>query len=508
MDYLAVFDIGTSDVKGILVSADLRLHHTSSRPITTRRTESTAEQDPESWWLSVQDIMQIWWKSGVKREQIKGVTFSGQMEDCIPIDKRGKAVRPAILYSDPRGEGEAAEILERYGEELIRKRTGNHLDGKMTFPKMLWLRRHEPYTYARTDAVLISSKDYIIRQLTGRNIADPTTGATTGMMDLAERQWVKEWLEDFVLNPAMLPDLMAPHEVAGKVTFEAAGLCGLAEGTPVLAGIGDGGASTLGAGVTQFGQMYVYLGTTGWAAITAECVTPLNGGIFHLAHAPEKTLIAIAPLLNAGNVHQWALNVFSTAGPVETEEDSLWPDKSKEGYGELEKLMLTSKPTERELLFLPYLNGERCPIQAPEASGCFIGIKTSTTRADMSRAVLEGVAMSLRQVIEILTAKGEIKQIALIGGGSRSEVWSQTIADVCRCEVLVPEEGEFLPALGAAAGGFIQLGWSKDYSEFSRQILEHRSVRYHHPDEKNGAHYTQLYKKYVQIYETLRPLFE
>jgi len=489
VQYIAAFDIGTTNAKGILVSRDGGIHGATTRPIHTFYEENNVEQDPEVWWQVVREIAQDWWKQGFLPEEVQVITFSGQMENCIPIDGEGQPTRRAILYSDSRADSEAKLILERFGEEEIRQKTGNHLDGQMTFPKIIWLRENEPDCFSKTKCFLISAKDYVIRQLTGRNVTDPTSAATAGIMNLQNREWFDPWLNSFELTVSCLPNLSAPEEIAGYVLEAAALFTGFKRGTPVLCGIGDAGATTLGAGVTRIGEMYAYLGTTGWVALPTSEVSPLGNGVFHLAHAPKDVLIAIAPLLNCGNVHHWALSVFG--------DPNL---EVKEGFKYLEEIMINNDPTLGSVVFLPYLNGERCPIQDSKARGSFIGLKATTTRGELCAAVLEGVAMAIRQVLELLLDKKEIQRITLIGGGSRSRVWNQIISDVCHCDVIVPMDSEFLPALGAAAAGYICLGWANSYADFSEEVLSLKEGEKYSPNPKNIRAYDQRYQHYLQLY--------
>lgn len=494
MQYIAAFDIGTTNAKGILVSQDGVIHGERTRPIHTYREESRIEQDPEAWWQAVSEIAHDWWESGFQSETVQAITLSGQMEDCIPVDGEGKPVRRAILYSDSRAESQARQILERFGEEGVRRETGNHMDGQMTFPKILWLQENEPERFSKVVCFLISSKDYVIRQFTGRSVTDPTSAATSGMMNLDNRDWVSTWLGSFGLKLSCLPELLASDEIAGYVTETAFAQTGFKSGTPVLCGMGDAGATTLGAGVTEIGEMYAYLGTTGWVALPAPAVSPFGKGIFHLAHAPVDLLIAIAPLLNAGNVHHWALSVF---GDPNRSDD-------REGFAYLEEIMADHDPSASQVVFLPYLHGERCPIQDPDASGSFIGLRGTTSRAEMCASVLEGIAMAIRQVMELLLCEKEIRRITLIGGGSRSRVWNQIIADVCHCKVVVPQDSEFLPALGAAAAGFVHLGWAGSYADFSKRLLSVRPSELYRPKERNVQAYDKLYRKFLRLYSAVQ----
>ncbi|UFJ43360.1 hypothetical protein LOK74_17305 [Brevibacillus humidisoli] len=495
---MASFDIGTTAAKGVLVAKDGSIQGEVTVPIDTHYGDAgEVEQSPEQWWQSVVSICRTWWENGYSPDSVAMLSFSGQMQDCIPIDHEGQPVRPAILYSDGRAAKQADNIKERFPEEQIRRWTGNHLDGLMPLPKLLWLKESEPEQYARTQVVLISSKDYVIRKLTGACVTDPTSAATTGMMDISRREWLTGMVEECGVRCDLLPQLLAADEIAGQVTDEAAAATGFIAGTPVLCGVGDAGATTVGAGVTEVGSMYVYLGTTGWVAMPSETVAEQGNGIFHLAHLPEKLVFAVAPLSNAGNAHGWAARVFA---------DEVQSDQAN-AFGQLERLMKESGPSAQDVYFLPYLHGERCPVQDLDASGCYLGVRPTTTRGQMARAVLEGVAMSIRQVRDLLADGRSVEQMTLIGGGSRSAVWNQLLADVCDARVVVPEQAEFLPSLGSAAAAFVRLGWADSYTHFSETYLNRQRVAVYSPNPEHRTIYQQRYQTFLQLYPTLQPLF-
>lgn len=499
-EYIASFDIGTTGCKGVLVDREGRLRLEAERPLDTFYGKGswngqeirTVEQNPEQWFEAVASIAREWWAKGVLPGQVKIVAMSGQMQDCIPVGVDGLPVRPAILYSDIRAGEQAERIVQRLGEAHVRDVTGNHMDGSIPFAKLLWMKEREPEEEVRTERILISSKDYVIRRLTGSSVTDPTSAATSGMMELSGRGWRAEWLERLELDPAKLPKLLASDEVAGTVHADAADMTGFAVGTPVLCGIGDAGASTIGAGVTEPGDMYAYLGTTGWVAASVRCPGHAADGLFHLAHAQREQLIAIAPLMNAGNAHKWAVSVFG----------------DENGYEAFEREAAGCDRSTGEVLFLPYLNGERCPVQDADASGSFVGLRSTTTRAEMGCAVLEGVAMAMRQVMEILSGGRLPGRLTLIGGGSRSPTWCRIFADVCQAEIVVPGDAQFLPALGCASAAFVRLGWTSDYADFSKRFLRARDSETYSPLEANRKTYERKYAKYVELYPALSGLFQ
>jgi xylulokinase len=499
--YIAAFDIGTTNAKGVLVRHDGMMSHEQNVPLHTLHREGTVEQDPEQWLDAIRTIADAWWTAGVPSDEVELLSFSGQMQDCIPIRANGQPVRPAILYSDGRGFAQAERVKQELGSEHIFEVTGNAMDGTLTFPKILWMKQHEPELEAQTAWFLISSKDYIVFHLTGVAVSDPTSAATAGMMNLRTRQWETSWLDRYGVEVTKLPPLLATDEIAGTVHAEAARITGFAVGTPVLCGIGDAGATTIGAGVTGDGEMYGYLGTTGWVGMTASEKLPAENHVFHLAHPASELIIAVAPLLNAGNAHQWAVTTFGDMGLKDGAP-------TNETYQAFEEALSNEDRSQNHVLFLPYLNGERTPVQDQAATGCFIGLQQTTTKAMMGCAVLEGVAFAMKQVQQLLVKpSGDDKPLIFIGGGSKSAVWCQMLADIFGVEVRVPEESQFLPALGAAAAGFIRLGWVQSYSEFAdRYILSFSSKKYL-PNSSLYMHYQKKYERYVNIYPSVKHLF-
>lgn len=491
MSYIASIDIGTTTVKGVLIDEKGAFKGKCEvAQETLYKEDGRIEQDPEQWWNAFKKITAEWWTLGISAHDIAMIALSGQMQDCIPIDKDGNPTRHAILYSDVRAETEAQAIQSRIPK--IQEVTGNHFDGSMPFPKIKWLFTHEPDNFKRTHSFLISSKDFIIHRLTGESVTDPTSGATTGMMRLKEREWFLDAVEGEGIDRRKLPQLLASDDIAGYVHAAGAQATGLVEGTPVLCGVGDAGATTMGAGVAGLGDRYAYLGTTGWMAISSDSVRKSRHGVFHLAHLPEQLFIKVAPLTNAGNAHRWAVSIFT---------DPTLP--TEEAYAQFEQKMTQTSPGANGVLFLPYLNGERCPVHDPNATGSFVRLQSSTNRYDMSRAVLEGVACSIRQSFEYLSASVG-KPLTLLGGGSRSRTWCQILADVCQTTIYVPEDAEYLPSLGAASSAFLRLGWVDSYEAFAKEIIARYPRTEFTPIPDNIKTYNAVYEDFVKLYPALK----
>jgi xylulokinase len=439
------------------------------------------EQNPGEWWNAIKMICRYWLEElKVEPGEIKAITFSGQMQDLI-FASQTKVPR-AILYSDTRAKNEAERINEEIGS--FTDIANNPMDASSPFAKCLWIQSHQQEIFENCEAFLFSSKDYIIYKLTNQTVTDPVTASTTGMMNLHTNVWQTGWLSRFDIPISKMPDICNPDQLAGYITKRASELTGLKEGTPVLSGSGDGGATTVGAGAVRENDAYLYLGTTGWAATVQEKIGNPKDNMFTLSHMRPGSYISIAPLLNVGNVYLWAKNTFANE------------------VDELEQLIAESAPGANGLLFLPYLNGERCPVNDPDAKGIFYGVTMNSQKADFARAIVEGLCYSYRQIIDLVLDGKRPPAITAIGGGARSKVWCQIAADVLGTEVHVPENSEFLPAVGAASSAFCYLGWAESYEEFADRFIQTDDRKVFTPRNQ------EIYQKGLEKYEKLYPAFQ
>ncbi|MFD1030233.1 xylulokinase [Metaplanococcus flavidus] len=491
MEYVAAFDLGTTAIKGILLSRDGEIQAECSIVIETYyRSNNIVEQNPEEWWEAVKKIVRKWFvDKKINPESIKAITFSGQMEDVILIDEQSETTN-AVLYADTRAYKEADIIKEAFPD--FKKITGNNVTSSSPIAKMLWLKANKKLKDNSRYNIVFSAKDYIIFKLTGSIVTDSVTGATTGIMDLKRRKWELGVLEKLEIEEFILPRLLNPQEEAGKLSEEGAKQSGFLPNTPVLCGAGDAGASTLGAGATNVGDCYMYLGTTGWVAISSESTYFQEQGLFTLAHVVPELTITIAPLLNIGNVHAWAMKTFL----------------GNEDYDEFEESIQSSPIGANGLIFLPYLNGERGPIQDINAKGSYWGITHKTQKNDFTRAALEGVSYSLFQVTKILMKENSLSSITLIGGGAKSKVWCQLLADISNVTVKVPNNSEYLPSIGIGATAFQYLGWIEDYKLFIQQKIENSSSKIYYPIKKNHEIYSNIFKQYLKLYPAMKRIYE
>ena len=491
MQYIATFDIGTTAVKGVLVSIDGAPAFTKSINIETVFEGNFKEQRPLDWYKAFCMISKELFASGYSSANIIGIIMSGHMQDLIPVDKNDLPVCNAILYSDGRAEKQAKEIAEIVGLEEIVESTGNNFDGSMPFPKLLWLKQHRFNDYQNTAKVLISSKDYVVSRLTGCFIADVTAAATVGLMDIHKKCWNTTWADAVGIDNTKLPHLLYAEEQAGLVTEKASSETGYAVGTPVYAGTGDAGATTLASGIASDGEFNINLGTSGWVACVSSDVLAKEN-VFNLAAMPKNVYINVVPFFNAGNVHKWISKTLAK----DTEQN--------EKYDYIDKLLEQSVPGSHGLMFLPYLVGERFPVVDTQIRGGFVGITPETTKQDIARSCLEGVAFSIRQGIESIGRKP--CKISLIGGGAQTKVWCQILADILGHEVLVYNNSEFFPAMAIAASVLIAQGTILDYHKFTESLQQSQDCTCYEPNPLAVELLNKVYKTYCSIYPAFKKI--
>jgi xylulokinase len=493
MSCVAAFDLGTTAVKGILVSDEKKVVFQHTLPLETLFSGDYKEQNPRDWYRAFCGISRKIFETGFRPEQIRGIIMSGQMQDLIPLDKEGEPLRNAILYSDGRAGEEAAYINSLIGEDKIRRITGNAMDASIPTAKLLWYRKHEEESYRKTVTLLGSPKDYVILRLCGKVVADITAASTFGLMDIHSKRWDESLLKALGIPPSILPELFSCGDQVGTVSHTGAEHTGFMRGTPIYAGSGDAGASTLSSGITRAGEYSIYLGTSGWIAAVSETVLS-RPGVFNLAAIQPDRYINVVPFLNAGGVHKWISGLLWSA--------ELGTNK----YDYMDTLLKTSASGSGGLLFLPYLSGERFPVMDPKIKGAYIGIDNETTKAQMARACLEGVAFSIRQGLEAISP-GNVQKIHLTGGGAKTPVWRQILADVLHSPVTLPEDSaEYLPSAALSGAVFIDQGLADSYDAFILSLLEAQNTLRYDPREPVVKNLDSRYRRYLKLYPAIKDL--
>jgi len=488
MQSIVAIDIGTAGAKAALVERGGRV---LASALATYPTHSAAgnmvEQHPQDWWAATVHALHALWRQ-VPAAQVAAVILSGQMQDTILLGEE-ESVGAAILYSDSRAQAEAASIERRVGAAVLVERTGNTQGAASVLAKWCWLARHEPERLAATSTILLGSHDYVAWRLCGVRATDPTTAATTGLLGWRNGAWLHDLLEDLGLDSTLLPALNPAGAALGQVSAAAAADTGLRAGTPVLQGVGDLGATTVGVGAAEPGTVYAYLGTSGWIAVSCDEAEPLaERGVFTICHAQVGRWIQVAPVLTAGGNLEWLRQVLAPLG------------QPLPAYVTLDQLAAGARPGSGGVVYLPYLNGERSPFNDPQARAGFLGISGSTTQAELVRAVMEGVACAYRALREAI---GVVQSgpLLLAGGGGQSAVWAQILADVLAAPVQVAAAPGDAPARGAAIVAGRALGW---YPSLTPVEHDFPVAATYVPNPLHLQRYDRLYAVFAGLYPALR----
>lgn len=490
MDQIIALDIGTTGTKAAMFAYDGRLLVSGYATYdTVVRAGNVVEQNPLDWWRAVVEALAQLQQSAASATSgaPAAIVLTGQMQDLILLGQED-TLGPAILYSDSRATKEVEQLNRLVDKETLGRVTGNDQGAASLVTKWLWLLTHEPERIERCQSILIGAHDYVTWRLCGNLSADYTTAATTGLMDLQNNCWATDLLERLGLDADKLPPLVSATTTVGEITAEAAAATGLPSGTPVIRGAGDLAATTIGVGAGEPGRLYLYLGTSGWVACSQpETIPKPEEGIFTLRHPNPTQSIQVAPMVTAGGNLDWARQELGDNG----------------AFVQMNELAAKATVGSDGLLYLPYLAGERSPFSDPHARGCFIGLSQQTTKAEMVRAVMEGTALAYRTLCEALNVE-QGEALTLVGGGAKSVLWSQILADVLATPVHIPADAANATTKGAAIIGGLGLGWYDSYYPNAAFFPTERS---HRPDSRTESLYSELYAIFRELYPQLRDSF-
>ncbi len=498
--YILAHDLGTSGNKATLFSTDGKLIGSRVEPYDTRYFNGTwVEQNADDWWNAVcSSTKELIHGTGISPDEIAAVSFSGQMMGCLCVDRQGRPLRPSIIWADQRAVSQTAQI-----EEHISQRDFYHIAGHRNTPsygvqKLMWVRDNEPEIYEQTYKVL-NAKDYIVFCLTGKFYTEYSDGNSMGCFDLCGLKWSEELISYAGIDGGKLPELKPSTYVAGVVTPEASLASGLAPGTPVVLGGGDGVTANVGTGSICPGKTYSCMGTSAWITTTTEkpifdeeMRTVTWAHVIPGLYAPNGTM------QTAGGAYSWLKN---TVCKMESYDAKL---HGKSPYDYMNEQIAASPAGANGIIFLPYLLGERAPRWDIYAKGAFLGLKSENTRGDLLRSVLEGVTMNLDIILNILRQQVEIHEITVIGGGAKGDVWRQIMADVYNTRILVPSLLEEAGSMGAAVTGGVGAGIYKDFTAVER-FLEINSVQ--EPDQAAVEKYRQVKAVFDECYFALKDVF-
>ena len=488
MNYIGI-DLGTSAVKLLLVGSDgkVRRSVTKEYPVSFPRP-GWSEQDPADWWSAcltgLEELLE-----GTDRLSVRGIAAAGQMHGLVVLDNKDEVIRPCILWNDGRTAEETEWLNTKVGTEKLTELTANIAFAGFTAPKLLWLKKNEPENLARIAKIMLP-KDYITYKLTGVHCCDYSDASGMLLLDVKNRCWSQEMLDICGVLPAQLPALYESYQPVGKLKASIASALGLSEDVIAAAGAGDNAAAAVGTGTVGNSACNISIGTSGTIFISQEnfSVDPKNA-LHSFAHA-DGGYHLMGCMLSAASCNKWLCEDILGTSDYSAEQENITP----EDLGR------------NEVFFLPYLMGERSPINDTDARGTFTGITLGTQRKDLVLAVMEGVAFALRDSFEVAKSLGlEINSSKLCGGGAKSPLWRRIIADILGIPLLIPntEEG---PGYGAAMLAMCACGEFTSVRECAQALTSVSSAITPDPDEIKR--YEERYRQFKKIYPALRPLFK
>lgn len=487
MYYIGI-DLGTSATKLLLVDdkGEIKSEVTKEYPLSFPHP-GWSEQAPEGWWKAcLEGIPEL--LKDVDKSQVAGIGAGGQMHGLVALDENDNVIRPAILWNDGRTFAEVDYLNQEIGKKTLSKYTANIAFAGFTAPKLLWMKRNEPENFARIAKIMLP-KDYINYMLTGVHSCDYSDASGMLLLDVEHKCWSKEMLEICGVQESQMPKLYESYEVIGNVSAKAAKQLGIPETVQVVAGAGDNAAAAVGTGTVGSGSCNISLGTSGTIFISSDKfgVDP-NNALHAFAHA-DGGYHLMGCMLSAASCNKWFCDEIL---------------KTKDYAGEQVDIT-DEKLGKNHVFFLPYLMGERSPINDTNARGVFAGLSMDTSRSDMVQAVLEGVAFAIRDSFEVAKSLGiEIPQSNLCGGGSKSPLWRKIFANVLGIplDMVKTEQG---PGYGGAILAMVGCGVYGSVQEATEKLVEVASTT--EPDAALTARYEAKYQQFRKIYPTMKPLF-
>ena len=487
MLYIGI-DLGTSAVKLLLMDGEGEIKNIVSRDYPLEFPQpGWSQQDPEDWKKAVlegiPDLL-----AGFDASQVAGIGAGGQMHGLVVLDKEDNVIRPAILWNDGRTAKQVDYLNNEIGKEKLSQLTANIAFAGFTAPKILWMRENEPDLFARIAKIMLP-KDYINYVLTGVHCTDYSDASGMLLLDVEHKGWSKEMLDICGISEGQMPQLFESYEKVGTLKPTIAKDLGLPETVAVCAGAGDNAAAAVGTGTVGEGACNISLGTSGTVFISSERfgVDP-NNALHAFAHADGHYHL-MGCMLSAASCNKWLMeDIFHTSDYAEEQTD-ITPDKLGSNH----------------VYFLPYLMGERSPINDTDARGTFTGLTMDTSRSDLTQAVLEGVAFAIRDSFEVAKALGiHINRSKICGGGAKSPLWKTIMANVLNIELEVPES-EQGPGMGGAMLAMVACGLYPSVADACAALVHTAETIV--PDPELAARYEARYQKFKQIYPAMKELF-
>ena len=486
--YFIGIDLGTSAMKLLLTDEKGVIHNSTAKeyPLLFPHP-GWSEQDPREWWnaciAGLRDLL-----AGFDAGAVAGIGIGGQMHGLVTLDAQDKVIRNAILWNDGRTEKETAWLNTEIGKEKLSALTANIAFAGFTAPKLLWMRANEPENFERIEKIMLP-KDYLAYMLTGVHACDYSDASGMLLLDVARKRWSKEMLEICGVKESQMPKLFESFAVIGTLKPDIAAELGLPASVKVVAGAGDNAAAAVGTGVVGEGGCNISLGTSGTIFISSKNfgVDPHNA-LHAFAHA-DGGFHLMGCMLSAASCNSWLCDKILNTSDYAAEQEGITDEK------------LGQNP----VFFLPYLMGERSPINDVNARGTFTGITMNTSRTDLVQSVLEGVAFAIRDSFEVAKSLGlNIERSKICGGGAKSPLWRKIMANVLGIplEMVKTEQG---PGYGAAMLAMVGCGVFESVQAAADALVEVSSVT--EPDPALTALYDAQYQKYKKIYPALRDVF-
>ncbi len=485
-------DIGTGGSRALLIDNKGTVHHSFTAAHEEMRMERPlwAEQRPENWWDASQEAIRgVLGRAGASGKDVAGIGLSGQMHGLTLLDEAGDVIRPALIWCDQRSQAQVDWVNRTATRATVLECIANPVLTGFTLPKLLWVRDNEPGLYARIKRMLLP-KDYVRYRLTGEYASDVSDASGTALFDVVHRRWSQTLVSKLGIDREILPYVYESPDVSGRVSRSAAEATGLAEGTPVVAGAGDQAASAVGNGIVESGVVSCTIGTSGVVfAFTERPSYDPEGRVHTFCHAVPGAWHVMGVTQGAGLSLQWFRNQLAPG----TEYHALTAEAA------------TSCVGAQGLFWLPYLMGERTPHLDPNARGGWIGITARHTRADLIRALLEGVSFSQKDCLNIIEQMGvPVDSVRVSGGGARSPFWRQMLADIF-CKPVVTLETQEGSAYGAALLSLVGTGVFANVPEACNAVV-HETQRC-----VSRSHEAQLYARghelYTALYPSLKPIY-
>lgn len=489
MKYYVGVDLGTSSLKLILTDSCGNVLKTLTKEYSVSYPQSGwSEQYAEDWWSALCEVCpQL--LEGISPDDVAGLGVAGQMHGLVILDKDDNVIRPVILWNDGRTQAETDYLNNVVGKKKLSENTANIAFAGFTAPKLLWVKNNEPDNFNKIDKIMLP-KDYLNYMLTGVHACDYSDASGMLLLDVKNKCWSKEMLDICCIKESQMPELFESYQVIGNVKRNVATALGLSEKTIVVAGAGDNAAAAIGTATTGAGRCNISLGTSGTIFISSHNFGVDDNNALHSFCHADGGYHLMGCILSAASCHKWLC-------------DKILFNKD---YTALENEIDANLLGKNELFFLPYLMGERSPLNDTDATGMFIGLRPNTTRSEMLLSVLEGVSFAIRDNLEIARSLGiDVKSSCLCGGGAKSPLWRKILANVLNIELNIPvaEEG---PGYGSVILSMVGAGEYADVCECADALVKTKDTVF--PSDELSALYEERYSKFKKIYPAVMDLYK